>query len=116
FDANIGACNSYFFHPLLCIVRSWPVQTVDTEVPDVRVASLPANDFHGSYPRRRHISVSALLDGINRSALERRWSRPAILRSCRDRSGMGHQPASAQGLEHEYREECSYPVKRKRQH
>ena len=48
FDANIGACNSYFFHPLLCIVRSWPVQTVDTEVPDVGVVSLPANNFHGS--------------------------------------------------------------------
>src|SRR5262249_1739268 len=48
FDANIGVCNSYFFHPLLCIVGSWPIQTVDTEVPDVEVASLPANNFHGS--------------------------------------------------------------------
>jgi len=46
--ANIGACSSYFFHPLLCIVRSWPIETINTEMPRIRVASLPANDFHAS--------------------------------------------------------------------
>src|SRR5262245_14893302 len=48
------------------------------------------------------VGDSALSEKEHLEALERRWSRPAMLRSCRDRSGMGHQPASAQGLEHEY--------------
>jgi hypothetical protein len=48
FDANIGRCDSYFFHPLLCIIKSRPIGAINTEVPGVGVASLPANNFHGS--------------------------------------------------------------------
>jgi hypothetical protein len=44
----IDTCGSHFLYPLLDVISSWPIGTINAEVPYFGVLCLSANNFHCS--------------------------------------------------------------------